>query len=187
MSNQTDLIDYLADLTNRDVDVSEHFYDILRSHPSAEQEVIESAYRRLLRLYHPDVNKHPLANNVTKVLIDAYAILGDPIKRAEYDAYLASKKTDSQPTSRRDREEQVAFYMERGEAYETNDKPALAIQDFTRAIELDPHNRLGLSMARHALCTGRRICPCHSRLYESDRNRLFQLDCSPNPRVGLLA
>ena len=142
MSNQTDLIDFIAELSSSDADITLHFYDLLRVHPSAEQEVIESAYRRLLRLYHPDVNKHPLANNVTKMLINAYEILGDSTKRAEYDTYLASNKEDGQSAFEVDRQEQIAFYMERGEAYETNDKRDLAIQDFTRVVELDPYNDL---------------------------------------------
>ena len=34
----------------------EDLYEILQVHHSAEQEVIEAAYKRLLRMYHPDVN-----------------------------------------------------------------------------------------------------------------------------------
>ena len=140
MSNQTDLIDFIAELASNDADITLYYYELLRVHPSAEQEVIESAYRRLLRLYHPDVNKHPLANNVTKMLINAYEILRDSTKRAEYDAYLASNKNDRQSAFEVDREEQIAFLLERGEAYYTNGKADLAVQDFTRVIELDPYN-----------------------------------------------
>lgn len=37
--------------------VLEDFYRILQVHYLAEPEVIESAYRRLAKKYHPDVNK----------------------------------------------------------------------------------------------------------------------------------
>jgi DnaJ-class molecular chaperone len=32
------------------------YYKILQVDPSAEQEVIEAAYRRLARMYHPDIS-----------------------------------------------------------------------------------------------------------------------------------
>ena len=142
MSTHDDLIDFITDLSSSGADMSLHFYDILRVHPSAEQEVLESAYRRLLRLYHPDVNKHPLSDTATKIIISCYDILGDPIKRADYGVYLASKTERIQSASKVDREAQIAFYMERGEAYETNEKPDLAILDFTSVIEIAPHDSL---------------------------------------------
>ncbi|NLD43706.1 MAG: J domain-containing protein, partial [Chloroflexi bacterium] len=35
------------------------YYRILQVDPQAEPEVIEAAYRRLARMYHPDVNNAP--------------------------------------------------------------------------------------------------------------------------------
>ena len=43
MSNQTDLIDFIAELASNDADITLYYYELLRVHPSAEQEVIESA------------------------------------------------------------------------------------------------------------------------------------------------
>ena len=60
-------------------------YEILQVHPSAEREVVEAAFRRLARMYHPDVNNSPDANERMKALNLAYEILGDPAKRADYD------------------------------------------------------------------------------------------------------
>jgi len=58
---------------------------VLQVDPSAEQEVIEAAYRRLVRKYHPDVNPAPAAEARMKALIEAYAMVRDPARRAELD------------------------------------------------------------------------------------------------------
>ena len=61
------------------------YYKILQIDPGAEQEVIEAAYRRLARKYHPDVNKSPDAIQRMQQINVAYEVLRDPAKRAEYD------------------------------------------------------------------------------------------------------
>ncbi|HEX4154794.1 MAG TPA: J domain-containing protein [Acidobacteriaceae bacterium] len=60
-------------------------YDVLGLPETADQPAIRSAYLRLLHLHHPDHNTGPDADAITAQLIDAYAILGDPGKRARYD------------------------------------------------------------------------------------------------------
>ena len=80
MSGQPDLKDFIDELVTNGAELSDHAYDILRVHPNAEQDVIEVAYRRLLRLYHPDVNRSPGANEVTKIIITSYGIVSDPEK-----------------------------------------------------------------------------------------------------------
>ena len=62
-----------------------NYYRILQIDPSAEAEIITLVYKRLLRKYHPDVNKSPEAIERTRDIINAYEILSDPKKRAEYD------------------------------------------------------------------------------------------------------
>jgi len=61
-------------------------YEILQVSPNAEPEVIEAAYRRLARKYHPDVNPSPDAAARMKEINWAYEILSDPQKRAMHDA-----------------------------------------------------------------------------------------------------
>ena len=60
-------------------------YDLLEVHPQASIEVIDAAYRALVKKHHPDV-KNTLTASVFKALTDAKDVLSDPVKRATYDA-----------------------------------------------------------------------------------------------------
>ncbi len=52
----------------------------------ADQKAIKDAFRGLALKYHPDRSKEPGAEERFKEIAEAYAILSDPKKRAEYDA-----------------------------------------------------------------------------------------------------
>ena len=80
-------------------------YEILQVHPSAEQEVIDVAFRRLARMYHPDVNKSPDANERMKALNLAYEILGDPAKRADYDRQRGNRAEYNRQRASREQSE----------------------------------------------------------------------------------
>lgn len=60
------------------------FYKILQVDPEADPDVIEAAYKRLARKYHPDLNKSPDANQRMKEINLAYEVLGDEGSRLEY-------------------------------------------------------------------------------------------------------
>ncbi|HEX6655249.1 MAG TPA: DnaJ domain-containing protein [Candidatus Limnocylindria bacterium] len=61
-------------------------YRILQLHPSAVPELVESAYRTLARLHHPDHHgDEPEAASTMADLNWAYAILREPSLRAAYD------------------------------------------------------------------------------------------------------
>ncbi len=60
------------------------YYEILQVHPQAGPEVIEAAWRKLARRYHPDVNKYPDAEERMKEINIAYEILSNPEKRKQY-------------------------------------------------------------------------------------------------------
>jgi curved DNA-binding protein len=61
-------------------------YDALGVARDASAEEIRRAYRRLARENHPDVNKDPGAEDRFKEVSEAYDVLRDPERRAEYDA-----------------------------------------------------------------------------------------------------
>lgn len=63
----------------------ESYYDILGVSRNANEREIKKAYRNLARKYHPDVCKEPGAEEKFKSINEAYSVLSDPEKRAQYD------------------------------------------------------------------------------------------------------
>jgi len=62
------------------------YYEVLQVSPRAEPEVVRAAYRSLARKYHPD---HGGVSERMIALNDAWDVLGDPVRRAAYDATRA--------------------------------------------------------------------------------------------------
>ncbi len=63
------------------------YYEILGLERDASKDDIKKAYRKLARKYHPDVNKSPDAEEKFKEVKEAYEILNDDQKRAQYDQF----------------------------------------------------------------------------------------------------
>jgi curved DNA-binding protein len=61
------------------------YYAALGVVPTASQEEIKRAYRKLARKYHPDVSKEPDAEARFKDVAEAYEALSDAERRAAYD------------------------------------------------------------------------------------------------------
>lgn len=61
------------------------YYQILGVDPDADDKAIKAAYRRLARKFHPDVSTEPHAEEKFKELAEAYEVLKDADKRAQYD------------------------------------------------------------------------------------------------------
>ncbi|HVE46036.1 MAG TPA: molecular chaperone DnaJ [Acidimicrobiales bacterium] len=59
------------------------FYKVLGVTDKATEKEITSAYRKLAKRYHPDAN--PGSEDRFKEVSTAYDVLGDPVKRKEYD------------------------------------------------------------------------------------------------------
>lgn len=62
------------------------YYEVLGVARDADAKTIKDAFRKLALKYHPDRNKSPDAEARFKEIAEAYAILSDPKKRADYDA-----------------------------------------------------------------------------------------------------
>lgn len=63
------------------------YYAVLGVPRTADEKQIKSAYRKLARKYHPDVNKDASAEEQFKRVSEAYEVLSDGEKRAQYDRY----------------------------------------------------------------------------------------------------
>ena len=62
------------------------YYEILGVSRDADTAAIKSAYRKLARKYHPDVNKTKEAEEKFKDINEAYEVLSDKAKRQRYDS-----------------------------------------------------------------------------------------------------
>jgi len=63
------------------------YYEILGIPKNASKADIKKAYRKLAMKYHPDRSKEPGAAEKFKEVSEAYAVLNDDSKRAQYDQY----------------------------------------------------------------------------------------------------
>ncbi|CAI9769222.1 unnamed protein product [Fraxinus pennsylvanica] len=63
------------------------YYTVLGVSKTSSKSEIKSAYRKLARNYHPDVNKEPGAEEKFKEISNAYEVLSDDEKRSIYDRY----------------------------------------------------------------------------------------------------
>lgn len=66
--------------------MTDDLYRTLQVAPGADLEAIHTAYRRLARLYHPDLNPRPEAAERMRAINAAYRVLSNPSRRAAYDA-----------------------------------------------------------------------------------------------------
>ncbi|MEK6903370.1 MAG: molecular chaperone DnaJ [Nanoarchaeota archaeon] len=63
------------------------YYEILSIAKNAGKDEIKSAYKKLAKQYHPDVSKEPKSAEKFKEVSEAYAVLSDDQKRAQYDQF----------------------------------------------------------------------------------------------------
>ena len=75
-------------------------YEILGIAREADAQTIRSAFRKLARAFHPDLNPSPAAETRFKEIAAAYAVLSDAVKRAQYDAGGSEDVAESGPADR---------------------------------------------------------------------------------------
>lgn len=63
------------------------YYEVLGISRDASQDEIKSAYRKMAKQYHPDINKSPDAPEKFKEITEAYEVLSDAQKKAQYDKF----------------------------------------------------------------------------------------------------
>ena len=76
-------------------------YDSLKVPWDAPPEVIDRAYRALMKKYHPDRNANREESvRMTQIINASYHVLRDPVKRHAHDEWIKSKLAESQQSRR---------------------------------------------------------------------------------------
>ena len=71
-------------------------YDNLKVARNAPPEVIKAAYKTLAQKYHPDLNPgSEAAARIMVMLNQAYAVLSDPLRRKDHDAWIAEQEQEA--------------------------------------------------------------------------------------------
>src|SRR5437867_4458691 len=90
----------------------ENYYLVLGVPPNASQEQIKERFRFLAHAYHPDKFATPAhkkhAEEAFKKINDAYQILSNPVRRAEYDRRQSSSDARYAEERRRGEEAEAA-------------------------------------------------------------------------------
>ena len=128
-------------------DYANNYYSILEISRDADTKKIKAAFRRLARQYHPDLNPNdPVSAEKFKQISQAYDVLSDPAKRRRYDlrfSYNRRQTTTQYTTKQNDKNYYPSpktardFYV-RGTLRTQKKEYRLAIEDYTKAIELNP-------------------------------------------------
>ncbi|MDX2100022.1 MAG: J domain-containing protein [Leptolyngbyaceae cyanobacterium bins.59] len=117
-----------------------NYYDTLDVHPAASQADIKQAYRRLVKLFHPDSyhKKDTDADRIVQIN-EAYETLGNPHRRRSYDAALRQAVSfQAVPDTRQQRaaQAQQRYHAQRRTGHDTDEQ----IQDWINRV-YTPVNR----------------------------------------------
>ncbi|OJW13427.1 J domain-containing protein [Mucilaginibacter sp. 44-25] len=94
------------------------YYKVLGVDKNATEKDIKSAYRKLARKYHPDVNPNdPEAEKQFKQVNEANEVLSDPEKRKKYDKYGENwQHGEAYEQARQQQQQQKGYSYEGGSA-----------------------------------------------------------------------
>jgi len=67
--------------------IKQDYYEVMGVPRNASDEEIKREFRKLAKLYHPDRNREPGAEDKFKEINEAYQVLSDHEKRSRYDRY----------------------------------------------------------------------------------------------------
>ena len=97
-----------------------NLYEILKISHNASQDDVKKAYRKLAKEYHPDMNPNNKQAEVKFTEIGkAYEVLGDVIKRKEYDLKNTTTQSNSNKRAQTNKQTEKPFdFSMSGKAFE---------------------------------------------------------------------
>lgn len=114
---------------------SDNYYEILGVSVDSTVFEIKSAYRNLVRKYHPDINKAPEAVEKFKAITIAYETLSNPAEREKYNILKGFFKNEKSTTSSKTAEEEYKKSAEKSAKTKDfkSDSSATFEREFTSA------------------------------------------------------
>lgn len=141
------------------VDLQDH-YSVLQVSPQATPADIKTAFRRLVRQYHPDLNpNNPRAAEVFQKICTAYEVLSNRERRVLYDHNDRPQAPFIEEPGSVVLQDAQQYFMQ-GVQKANRRNYATAIADFTQAIHLDKsylEAYMGRCQARFALGHNREV------------------------------
>lgn len=106
-----------------------NYYEILEINEKASQEIVEKAYKVLVKKYHPDLQTDPDKKHECEIKIkeinEAYEILSNNDSRAQYDEELKEEQYEQLRQS----QEQNNIYQDRSQEIYNNTNPTNQTSD----------------------------------------------------------
>lgn len=121
-----------------------NYYEILEVNKKASKEIIEKAYKVLVKKYHPDlydVSQKAYAEQKLKEINEAYKILSDDFLKSQYDKELYKQQEDIARNRYNAQTEEVKKHRVNGsknkrESKQNNNQNDYKIGTFASLIEL---------------------------------------------------
>lgn len=130
------------------------YYRVLQVHYEAEQEVIQAAYRTLSKKYHPDTNKENGSDERMKQLNEAYAILNDVQRRAEYDREFRNGEKPTAEAKPRATRKRPPKDWDKDDTYASSTRDETTANPRAKNYKLKSYTALGQEMEKVLLTYG---------------------------------
>ena len=87
---------------------TKNYYEILGISIESSTDEIKTAYRKLARKYHPDINKSPDAIQMFKDITEAYETLSTPQEREKYNTLKGFFKQETKELTIKEKTDKVS-------------------------------------------------------------------------------
>ena len=114
-----------------------NYYKVLGINIEASQMDVKKAFRKLALKYHPDRNKEPNAAHKFIEVTEAYEVLRDPIKRADYDRIYKVHFDKVEPKEEKQTEYKYREYYQEWEEFgrqKAQEYSSIPFEEFARRL-----------------------------------------------------